>query len=56
MKYDIERILEEYEINDPDGLSDDLQNYFQDYLKEQLEDAYNDLKDDIDNSLWGLRH
>lgn len=52
MKNDIERILEDYEIDDSDGLSNDLQ----DYLKGQLEDAYNDLKDDIDNNLWDLEH
>lgn len=52
MKNDIERILEDYKIDDPDGLSNDLQ----DYLKGKLEDAYNDLKDDIDNSLWYLEH
>ncbi|MDN5580867.1 MAG: hypothetical protein L0G21_09870 [Lactococcus raffinolactis] len=52
MKNDIERILEDYEIDDPDGLNNDLQ----DYLKGQLEDAYNDLKNDIDNSLWNLKH
>lgn len=52
MKNDIERILEDYEIDDPDGLSNDLQ----DYLKGRLEDAYNDLKDDIDSSLWDLKH
>ena len=52
MRNDIERILEDYEIDDPDGLSNDLQ----DYIKGQLEDAYNDLKDDIDSSLWDLEH
>lgn len=52
MKNDIEKILEDYEIDDSDGLSNDLQ----DYLEGQLEDAYNDLKDDIDNSLWNLKH
>lgn len=52
MKNDIERILEDYEIDDLDGLSDDLQ----DYLEDQLEDAYNDIKDDIDHSLWDLKH
>ena len=52
MKNDIERILEDYEIDDPDGLSNDLQ----DYLKGKPEDAYNDLKDDIDSSLWYLEH
>lgn len=35
MKNDIERILEDYEIDDSDGLNDDLQ----DYLEGQLEDA-----------------
>ena len=52
MKNDIERILEDYEIDDSDGLSNDLE----DYLEGQLEDAYNDLKDDIDISLWDLKH
>ena len=52
MKNDIERILEDYKIDDPDGLNNDLQ----DYIKGQLEDAYNDLKDDIDSSLWYLEH
>jgi len=52
MKNDIEKILEDYKIDDSDGLSNDLQ----DYLKGQLEDAYNDLKDGIDNSLWNLKH
>ena len=52
MKNDIERILEDYEIDDSDGLSNDLQ----DYLKGQLEDAYNDLKDDININLWDLEH
>ena len=52
MRNDIERILEDYEIDDPDGLSNDLQ----DYIKGQLEDAYNDLKDNIDSSLWDLEH
>ena len=51
MKNDIEKILEDYKIDDSDGLSNDLQ----DYLEGQLEDAYNDLKDDIDNSLWILK-
>ena len=35
MKNDIERILEDYEIDDSDGLSNDLQ----DYLEGQLEDV-----------------
>jgi len=52
MKNDIERILEDYGIDDSDGLSDDLQ----DYLEGQLEDAYNNIKDYIDNSLWDLEH
>lgn len=52
MKNDIEKILEDYEIDDSNGLSDDLQ----DYLEGQLEDAYNGLKDGIDNSLWNLKH
>lgn len=52
MKNDIEKILEDYEIDDSDGLSNDLQ----DYLKSQLEDAYNSLKDDINISLWDLEH
>ena len=52
MKNDIEKILEDYEIDDSDGLSNDLQ----DYLKGQLEDAYNDLKDDININLWDLEH
>jgi len=52
MKNDIERILEDYKIDDPDRLNNDLQ----DYIKGQLEDAYNSLKDDIDSSLWDLEH
>ena len=52
MKNDIERILEDYKIDDPDGLSNDLQ----DYLKGKLEDAYNGVKDNIDSSLWDLEH
>lgn len=52
MKNDIERILEDYDIDDSDGLSD----YLQDYLEGQLEDAYNNIKDYIDNSLWDLEH
>ena len=52
MKNDIEKILEDYEIDGSDGLSNDLQ----DYLKGQLEDAYNDLKDDININLWDLEH
>ena len=45
MKNDIERILEDYEIDDSDGFSNDLQ----DYLEGQLENAYNSLK-------WNLEH
>jgi len=56
MKNDIERILEDYEIDDPDGLRNDLEDYLRDYVKSQLEDAYNDVKNDIDNSLWDLEH
>lgn len=52
MKNDIEKILEDYEIDDSEGLSGDLQAY----LEGQLEDAYNDLKDGIDIRLWNLKH
>ena len=52
MENEIKNILSGYGVSDRDGLTRDLKEY----MTQQLEDAYTSLKDDINNSLWDLKH